>query len=61
MLWRPIRQSKDHPTRSYRYYDYLLREKIKIRKYILTITDAEDIDMLSVKGSVHIARTAGLI
>ena len=36
-------------------------KKIKIRKYILTITDAEDIDMLSVKGSVHIARTAGLI
>jgi 2-dehydro-3-deoxygalactonokinase len=42
-------------------YDYLLREKVKINKDILAIRDTEDIDMLSVKGAVYIARTAGLI
>jgi 2-dehydro-3-deoxygalactonokinase len=42
-------------------YDYLLREKAKIKRNILAITNTEDIDMLNVKGAIHIARTAGLI
>jgi 2-dehydro-3-deoxygalactonokinase len=42
-------------------YDYLLREKAEISRDILAITSAEDIDMLSVKGAIYIAKTAGLI
>ena len=42
-------------------YDYLLREKVKIKRNILAITSIEDIDMLNVKGAIYIAKTAGLI
>jgi 2-dehydro-3-deoxygalactonokinase len=42
-------------------YDYLLREKAKISKDILAITSTKDADMLSVKGAIYIAKTAGLI
>jgi 2-dehydro-3-deoxygalactonokinase len=42
-------------------YDYLLREKAKISGDVLAITSADDIDMLSVKGVIYIAKTAGLI
>ena len=42
-------------------YDRLLREKAEISKDILAITDNEDVDMLSVKGAIYIAKTAGLI
>ena len=42
-------------------YDYLLREKAKINRDILAIISTEDIDMLSVKGAIYIAKTAGLI
>jgi 2-dehydro-3-deoxygalactonokinase len=42
-------------------YDHLLREKAEISRDILAITSTEDIDMLSVKGAIYIAKTAGLI
>ena len=42
-------------------YDYLLREKAKISRDIMAITSTEDVDMLSIKGAIYIARTAGLI
>jgi 2-dehydro-3-deoxygalactonokinase len=42
-------------------YKYLLKEKIKIKKDILTITDTEDIDMLSIKGSIFLAKIARLL
>jgi len=42
-------------------YDCLLKEKAKIKRNILSITSTEDIDMLSVKGAIYIAKTAGLI
>ena len=42
-------------------YDYLLRERARISRDILAIVSTEDVDMLSVKGAIYIARTAGLI
>jgi 2-dehydro-3-deoxygalactonokinase len=42
-------------------YNYLLREKAEISRDILAITSTEDIDILSVKGAIYIAKTAGLI
>jgi 2-dehydro-3-deoxygalactonokinase len=42
-------------------YSYLLREKAEIGKDMLTISSAEGVDMLSVKGAAYIARKACLI
>jgi 2-dehydro-3-deoxygalactonokinase len=42
-------------------YEYLLREKIQIKKDILTIEKTEDVDRLSIKGAIYLAKTAGLL
>ena len=42
-------------------YRHLLREKWNIQNDILTITDPNDIDMLSINGSIYLARIAGLL
>lgn len=42
-------------------YEYLLREKIQIKKDILTIGKTEDVDRLSIKGAIYLAKTAGLL
>jgi len=42
-------------------YRHLLREKWNIQNDILTIIDPSDIDMLSVNGSIYLARIAGLL
>lgn len=42
-------------------YEYLLREKIQIKKDILTIGKTEDVDTLSIQGAIYLAKTAGLL
>lgn len=42
-------------------YEYLLKEKIQIKKDILTIGKVEDVDRLSIKGAIYLAKTAGLL
>jgi 2-dehydro-3-deoxygalactonokinase len=49
------------PKRRSLIYKHLLREKIGIKKDILTINDVKDIDMLSIKGSIFLAKIAKLL
>lgn len=49
------------PKRRSLIYKHLLREKIGIKKDILTINNAKDIDMLSIKGSIFLAKIAKLL
>ncbi|MBD3306537.1 hypothetical protein GF339_09055 [candidate division KSB3 bacterium] len=48
-------------ARRCRLYDYLLREKIGSHKEIVTISNPQDIDQLSIKGAIYLAHTAGLL
>jgi len=48
------------PERRCLIYQYLLKEKKRIKK-ILKITDKRDIDHLSITGSIHLAKLAGLM
>lgn len=41
-------------------YKHLLREKIQLSKDILTITETEEVDLLSIKGAIALAKQAGL-
>lgn len=49
------------PKRRSMIYKHLLREKIGIKKDILTINEVKDIDMLSIKGSIFLAKIAKLL
>ncbi len=49
------------PKRRSMIYKHLLREKIGIKKNILTINEVKDIDMLSIKGSIFLAKIAKLL
>jgi len=42
-------------------YEYLLRKKMNVKKNILKIIKKQDIDHLSIDGSLYLARLAGLI
>lgn len=42
-------------------YEYLLKEKIGIKKDIWVLTETQDVDRLSIQGSIHLAKKAGLI
>ena len=44
-----------------RIYEYLFREKLNIRTEIRTLTTAEEIDSLSIRGALFLAKKAGLI
>ncbi len=41
-------------------YKHLLREKMQLKKEILTITETEEVDLLSIKGAIALAKQAGL-
>jgi 2-dehydro-3-deoxygalactonokinase len=42
-------------------YDYLLKEKVHIKQDIFHISETQDIDQLSIKGAIYLAKTAGLL
>ncbi len=49
------------PERRCAIYQYMLKRKMGITEDILTITDADDIDSLSILGAIDLAGKAGLI
>jgi 2-dehydro-3-deoxygalactonokinase len=42
-------------------YAYMLKRKMQVAKDILSITDTDEIDLLSIKGVLHLAKKAGLL
>ena len=49
------------PKKRCSMFKYLLNKASKTKKEIITISDTEKIDMLSIKGSVYLAKQANLI
>ena len=49
------------PERRCLVFKYLLNQTIKPEKDIIIISDSEEIDMLSIKGSIYLARKANLL
>ncbi|UCF90349.1 MAG: 2-dehydro-3-deoxygalactonokinase [Desulfobacterales bacterium] len=48
-------------SRRCRIYEYLLKEKMKFTTNVVKITESRDIDSLSIKGAIYVARQAALI
>ena len=42
-------------------YEYMLKKKMQVAGDILRITDTDEIDLLSIKGVLHLAKKAGLL
>lgn len=49
------------PKRRCQVYKHLLMEKIKTSENVLIITDPEDIDLISIRGSFYLAKIAKLL
>ena len=49
------------PERRCSLFKYLLNQAIKPEKEIIAISDSEEIDMLSIKGSIYLAKKANLL